>query len=96
MSKRHTDRSVAAPTESDSVLSLEDTIAQIKRGLEVRSHTGQSGYNPYNAVPPPAHGASAPSTGRANHAHASTDLRKLSEWIRLSREVAALKKDGRD
>jgi len=96
VSKRHTDRSVAAPAESDSVLSLEDTIAQIKRGLEARSRTGLSGYNPYNAVPPPAHGAGAPSTGRANHAHASTDLRKLSEWIRLSREVAALKKDERD
>lgn len=63
-------------------LSLEDT-AQIKaRGLAAQARSGLGGYNPYDAEP-----------AVKNEQRKPKDLRKLSEWIRLQRQVQALKKD---
>lgn len=68
--------------------SLEDTI--VTRGHPTSPHNKARpvvGYNPYDRTagskPPPA----------AEPRRKPTDLRKLSEWIRLQREVEALKKD---
>lgn len=84
MSKQRPDPSDSTPAESKSDLSLEDTIAQKIRGVTPRAKSGVSGYNPYDAVP------SKPAKGKS---HKPTDLRKLSEWIRLTRQVEALKKE---
>jgi len=84
VSKHRPDRSDPPPAESKSDLSLEDTIAQKIRGVTPRAKSGVSGYNPYDAVP------SKPAKGESNK---PTDLRKLSEWIRLTRQVEALKKE---
>jgi hypothetical protein len=72
------------PADSKSDLSLEDTVAQKIRGVAPRVKSGVSGYNPYDA---------APSNSAAGDARKPTDLRKLSEWIRLTRQVEALKKE---
>jgi len=84
VSKHRPDPSDSPPADSKSDLSLEDTIAQKIRGVTARAKSGVSGYNPYDAVP------SKPAAAQANK---PTDLRKLSEWIRLTRQVEALKKD---
>jgi hypothetical protein len=70
--------------KSEDGISLEDTVAQKLRGVAKRTRNPQSGYNPYDMVPKTAAPKEAQKT--------KTDLRKLSEWIRLSRQVAALKK----
>jgi hypothetical protein len=71
-------------------LSLEDTFGQQARGLggAVKKKTGHSGYNPYDAGP----------TGKPRETEKKkpTDLRKLSEWIRLKRDVEALDKERKD
>jgi hypothetical protein len=67
----------------DPKLSLEDTIAQRLRGVTPRSRTGVTGYNPYDAVPPEK-------PPEDEDKGKPTDLRKLSEWIRLQREIAEL------
>lgn len=73
-------------------LSIEDTAAEMRRGLAPRDgKLVAGGYNPYDVAPvfggrneaPPA-----PKTARK-----PSDLRKLSEWIKLQRRVRALK-DG--
>jgi len=84
VSKQRPDPSDSTPAESKSDLSLEDTIAQKIRGVTPRVKSGVSGYNPYDA---------APSNPVAGEPRKPTDLRKLSEWIRLTRQVEALKKD---
>ena len=75
------------PAAEGLKLSLEDTISQKKRGVPTKSRTGVAGYNPYDAEPPAkakdADGKTKP-----------TDLRKLSEWIRLQRQVAELNPDA--
>jgi hypothetical protein len=43
------------------------------------------GYNPYDTFP---------SVGRKNGTQEHADLRRLSEWIRLKRQVAQIKKSG--
>jgi hypothetical protein len=64
-------------------LSLEDTLSQKMRGVPVKSRTGVTGYNPYDAIP----------AGKPKEApRKPTDLRKLSEWIRTQRQVSDLKK----
>lgn len=79
----------SAPAEIKFELSLEDTLAQQKRGLAPKGGT-VVGYNPYNTPLAPA---DAPKPGAAPEAKKKpTDLRKLSEWIRLQRQVEALKK----
>jgi hypothetical protein len=67
----------------DLKLSLEDTIAQRLRGVTPTRRTGVAGYNPYEAVPAEERHDDA---GKEKPA----DLRKLSEWIRLQREIAEL------
>ena len=68
-------------------LSLEDTLAQTRRGLKVQSSTGASGYNPYDTFP------NTTSTGTyARH----KDLRELSEWIRMKRQVEKIRKEEED
>ena len=84
MSKQSRDQSFSFPAELDADLSLEDTAAQRQRGLPARSRTGASGYNPYDANP--VH-------KRAEARRKPTDLRKLSEWIRLQQQVEASKKN---
>jgi hypothetical protein len=84
VSKHRPDPSDSPPADSKSDLSLEDTIAQKVRGVTPRAKSGVSGYNPYDAVP---------SNRAAGGANKPTDLRKLSEWIRLTRQVEALKKE---
>jgi hypothetical protein len=65
-------------------LSLEDTLAQHARGIPAKSRPATGGYNPYDAQPA---GKSTPAPRK------QTDLRKLSEWIRLQRQVEDNKKD---
>jgi hypothetical protein len=67
-------------------LSLEDTMAQKMRGVPTKSRTGVVGYNPYDAEP-------AKSKSKDEDGKTRTDLRKLSEWIRLQRQVAELNPD---
>lgn len=72
--------------EPEVKLSLEDTVARRMRGITAkRSVVG--GYNPYNAEP--AATAKTPGSKRKK-----TDLRKLSEWIRLKREVELLNQEA--
>lgn len=83
----------AAPAEVEFELSLEDTLSQHRRGLVPPG--GKSpvvGYNPYDTpiVPP----ETKKLTGAPAPKRKPTDLRKLSEWIRLQRQVEALKKQG--
>ena len=95
MSQRHTksDPQPGSKTQTDDdlpaarSLSLEDTIAQKLRGVPTKSRTGVVGYNPYDAEP--AAKGKAGTAGRK-----PTDLRKLSEWIRLQRQVAELNPDA--
>ena len=95
MSQRHTKSEpppgTKAQTDEDLPvvlnLSLEDTIAQKLRGVPTKSRTGVVGYNPYDAEP--AAKAKAEAARRK-----PTDLRKLSEWIRLQRQVAELNPDA--
>jgi len=72
-------------------LSLEDTLTQKLRGVPTKSRTGVVGYNPYDAEPAAkAKGAD----GKGGDGKTRTDLRKLSEWIRLQRQVAELNPDA--
>jgi len=56
------------------------------RGVPVKARTGVVGYNPYDAEP-----AAKPKTEEQKTK--PTDLRKLSEWIRLQRQVAELNQE---
>lgn len=81
------EREANAAAAADLNLSLEDTIAQKMRGVPTKTRAGVVGYNPYDAEP----------AGKAKAADAKpkpTDLRKLSEWIRLQRQVAELNPDA--
>jgi hypothetical protein len=82
--KPNTERPDTPGAKSQDAISLEDTVAQKLRGVAKRTRNPQSGYNPYDMAPK----TGAPKEGQKT----KTDLRKLSEWIRLSRQVAALKK----
>jgi len=64
-------------------LSLEDEDALLSRGA--KKALPQGAYNPYD-VDPRRGKATAQS-----EAQARTDLRKLSEWIKLKREIEELK-----
>ncbi len=86
MSKRESKPEPKPATEAEVKLSLEDTIAQRMRGAAVK-RTGVAGYNPYDAEP--TAGSTGPDGKRKR-----TDLRKLSEWIRLKREVEELNQDA--
>lgn len=78
-----------SPADMDFDLSLEDTLAQRQRGLAVTpKKPAVSGYNPYDRGDP-ARRAPPPEQPRRK----PTDLRKLSEWIQLQRQVAQLKKE---
>lgn len=86
VSNRNSDPPDSSADQEKSLfeLSLEDTLAQKMRGLPVKTRVGTSGYNPYDAIP----------KGKAREpSRKPTDLRKLSEWIRVQRQVADLKKD---
>ena len=88
MSKRDPpppDATPAAP--ADPNLSLEDTVAQKLRGVPVKVRTGVGGYNPYDAA------AAKAKSDAAEQKAKPTDLRKLSEWIRLTRQVAELNQE---
>jgi hypothetical protein len=88
VSKHNPDQPEPAPAKSEGGLSLEDTMAQRLRGVAKRAKSGVSGYNPYDMAPTPP----APEAPNSK----PTDLGKLSEWIRLTRQVAALKKEKPD
>jgi hypothetical protein len=83
MSKRGPKPGSTPPTAAELKLSLEDTVAQKMRGVPVKTRSGVVGYNPYDTVP-----VAKPKDDET--AAKPTDLRKLSEWIRLRREVAEL------
>jgi hypothetical protein len=87
VSKRDTKLEAKPPAEAASKLSLEDTVAQKMRGVPAKSRTGFVGYNPYDAEP-------AAKAKAAEGKPKPTDLRKLSEWIRLQRQVAELNPDA--
>ncbi len=81
----------AAPAEVEFELSLEDTLAQHRRGLAIKDRKGKAGgYDPYDMANAPPN---APPASATDDKRKPTDLRKLSEWIRLQRQVEALKKD---
>jgi hypothetical protein len=83
------DASPPADAEADAEpnLSLEDTMAQKMRGVPTKSRTGVVGYNPYDAA------AAKAKSDAAALKNKPTDLRKLSEWIRLTRQVAELNQE---
>jgi len=83
VSKRDTRPGSTAPVGAELKLSLEDTVSQQLRGVPGKTRSGVAGYNPYNAVP-----AARPKDDAREHK--PTDLRKLSQWIRLKREVEQL------
>jgi len=85
MVKKHkTEHPEQPKAKSEDAISLEDTVAQKLRGVAKRTRSSQAGYNPYDME------LKTPAPNEAQKT--KTDLRKLSEWIRLSRQVAALKK----
>ena len=88
MTKRRPQPEATATADGDFELSLEDTVAQKMRGVPVKVRTGFVGYNPYDALP-----AAKAKTKAAEQKPKATDLRKLSEWIRLQRQVAELNQD---
>jgi hypothetical protein len=83
VSKRDTKPEATPTAAGDLKLSLEDTVAQKMRGVPATRRTSVGGYNPYDAEP----AAKAKGAGQKSK---PTDLRKLSEWIRLQRQVAEL------
>jgi len=83
----------SAPAEFKFELSLEDTLTQHRRGVVPQGSKGVvAGYNPYD-TPIGANNAQKP-VASPDPKRKPTDLRKLSEWIRLQRQVEALKKQG--
>ena len=76
-------------------LSLEDTLAQRLRGIPVATGTPVTGYNPYDALAFGNKPRGKDSGKVSSNAKKPTDLRKLSEWIRLHREINELKKSER-
>ena len=87
MSKRDTKPEATPTADGDFKLSLEDTVALKMRGVAATRRTSVVGYNPYDAEP-------AAKAKDAGHKPKPTDLRKLSEWIRLQRQVAELNADA--
>lgn len=84
----------AAPPAIEFELSLEDTLAETRRVTPQGAKAPVKGYNPYD-TPVGSADASKPKPGASSEAKRKpTDLRKLSEWIRLQRQVEALKKQG--
>ena len=78
-----------SPADVEVEFSLEDTI--VPRGHPASAHNKARpvvGYNPYDRTAGGKPAAAGPEPRRK-----PTDLRKLSEWIRLQREVEALKKE---
>ena len=78
-----------SPVDIDTEFTLEDTVAT--RGLTSTPALKSKpviGYNPYERTA----GAKKPPP-EIEPRRKPTDLRKLSEWIRLQREVEALKKE---
>jgi len=65
------------PVVADTDLSLESTSSQTLRGLYV-SNGNSSGWNPYDTVP---------NCSNNTGVHRLDDIRRLSEWIRLKREL---------
>jgi hypothetical protein len=92
VSKRDSKPEGTPTAEKELKLSLEDTIAQKMRGVPTKTRTGVVGYNPYDAEPA-AKGKQAEGK-QAEGKPKPTDLRKLSEWIRLQRQVAELNPDA--
>ena len=85
MNSRDPDPQDSISADGLDELSLEDTLSQKMRGIPVKTRTPVNGYNPYDAVP----------KGKSKEAaRKPTDLRKLSEWIRLHRQIEELKKQG--
>ncbi len=83
----------AADTQPILELALEDTAALRNRGVAVAA-SPVVGYNPYDTGP--ASGKQV-APERATTAPKRTDLRQLSEWIKMQRRVEDLKKDdGKD
>jgi hypothetical protein len=68
-------------------LKLEDTQAQTQRGLRVPHSSSGAGCNPYDTIP----NTSSTATFKRHK-----DLRELSEWIRMKRQVQQLKNDDED
>jgi len=90
VTKRRPQPEATAPADADFELSLEDTVAQKMRGVPVKVRTGFVGYNPYDALPA---AKAKTKTKAAEQKPKATDLRKLSEWIRLQRQVAELNQE---
>lgn len=83
------------PASGEFELTLEDTLVQNRRVSGPKTVSDPlAGYNPYDMplnVPGPTQAAKPNQEKRK-----PTDLRKLSEWIRLQRQVEALKKEKPD
>jgi hypothetical protein len=85
----------AAPTEIEFELSLEDTLSQHRRVSPPGAKGTVGGYNPYDTPIGSTEDRNPRKSGVSPEPKRKpTDLRKLSEWIRLQRQVEALKKDG--
>jgi hypothetical protein len=73
----------------DLNLTVEDTAAQKLRVAPGKVRLA-SGYNPYDAVVPLRQNDAK---AKEEEKRKPTDLRKLSEWIRMQRQIEALKKE---
>lgn len=86
------DPSAPAPIEFE--LSLEDTLSQHRRVSPPGAKGTVGGYNPYDTPIGSSEDRNPRKSGVSPEPKRKpTDLRKLSEWIRLQRQVEALKKD---
>lgn len=72
-------------------LRLEDSEAELKR-RQAAAPRGTGGYDPYDRDPLQRRRPGVP----APAAHQGADVRQLSEWIRLQREIEALKQNDKD
>jgi hypothetical protein len=71
-------------------LSLDDTVPRARRLPAAARPASPAGRNPYDVSPREV--AIAARTAELKLRPKPTDLRKLSEWIRLQRQVETLKK----
>ena len=76
------DAADAKPNDKDANLSLESTGSQTMRGLRALGGNS-SGYNPYDTIP---------NTSSTTGMHRLEDMRRLSEWIRMKRDLERNKK----
>jgi hypothetical protein len=88
------DPAASSGAEEPSGLSLDDTAGHMRRLPAAERPASPAGRDPYDVSPREV--AVAARTAELKQRAKPTDLRKLSEWIRLQRQVETLKKTEPD